>query len=172
MIYEVRFHGRGGQGAVTAANLLAVAAGYEGKYSRAFPFFGVERRGAPIQAFCRISTEPFRAYQNVYEPDTVVVLDSTLIKDVDVLSGLKKGGHAIVNCRECPGLKTKNISYVNATEIAIKNIKKPIVNTAMLGAFAKVTGVVKLDSLKQAVKDRFGESNVKALEECYNEVKG
>ena len=108
-IYEVRFHGRGGQGAVTAANLLAVAAGHEGKYSRAFPFFGVERRGAPVQAFCRISDKPFRAYQNVYEPDTVVVLDSTLIKDVDVISGLKEGGHAIVNCHECPNLKNDKV---------------------------------------------------------------
>jgi len=170
-IYEVRFHGRGGQGAVTAANLLAVAAGHEGKYSRAFPFFGVERRGAPVQAFCRISNQAFRSYQNVYEPDTVVVLDSSLIKDVNVISGLKTGGHAIVNCHTYPNLKSKSIHYVDATKIALKHIKKPIVNTAMLGAFAKVTDVVKLDSLKQAVSDRFGESNVKALEECYNGVK-
>jgi|TARA_Y100000310_G_scaffold333056_1_gene409830 pyruvate ferredoxin oxidoreductase gamma subunit len=171
MIYEVRFHGRGGQGAVTAANLLAVAAGHEGKYSRAFPFFGVERRGAPVQAFCRISDKPFRSYQNVYTPNTVVVLDSTLIKDVDVLSGLEKGGHVVVNCHTCPDLKSASVHYVDATKSALKHLKKPIVNTAMLGAFAKVTDIVKLESLKQVVKDNFGESNVKALEECYAEVK-
>ncbi|MDP7282083.1 MAG: 2-oxoacid:acceptor oxidoreductase family protein [Candidatus Undinarchaeales archaeon] len=171
MIYEVRFHGRGGQGAVTAANLLAVAAGFEGKYSRAFPFFGVERRGAPVQAFCRISDKPFRSYQNVYTPNTVVVLDSSLIKDVDVASGLEKDGHVVVNCHECPKLKNGNTHYVDATKIALNHIKKPIVNTAMLGSFAKVTDVVKLDSLKKAVLEKFGESNVKALEECYNEVK-
>jgi len=171
MIYEVRFHGRGGQGAVTAANLLAVAAGHEGKYSRAFPFFGVERRGAPVQSFCRISDKPFRSYQNVYEPDTVVVLDSSLIKDVDVVSGLKDGGHVVVNCNTCPNVKSNSIHYVDATEIALKHIKKPIVNTAMLGAFAKVTDVVKLDSLKQVIQEKFGESNLKALEECYKGVK-
>ena len=92
-------------------------------------------------------------------------------KDVDVVSGLKQGGHAVVNCNTCPNLKSDSVHYVDATEIAIKHLKKPIVNTAMLGAFAKVTNVVKLDSLKQAVLEKFGESNVKALEECYAGVK-
>jgi len=94
---EVRFHGRGGQGAVTAAELLAVAVGYKGWHSQSFPMFGVERRGAPVQAFCRIDDKPVRIHQNVETPDIVVVLDPTLMKDIDITSGLKKGGLIIIN---------------------------------------------------------------------------
>ncbi|MFA5382913.1 MAG: 2-oxoacid:acceptor oxidoreductase family protein, partial [Candidatus Micrarchaeia archaeon] len=94
---EVRIHGRGGQGAVTAAELLAIAVGYKGKYSQSFPYFGVERRGAPVQAYCRIDDKPIRVHQNVYTPDYVVVLDPTLISSINVCEGLKKGGTVIVN---------------------------------------------------------------------------
>jgi 2-oxoacid:acceptor oxidoreductase gamma subunit (pyruvate/2-ketoisovalerate family) len=175
---EIRFHGRGGQGAVTATELLAVAAADEGKFSQAFPFFGVERRGAPVMSFCRIDKKPIRIHQHVYEPDYVVVLDSSLMKTVDVCAGLKKDGMVIVNAklaREKLNLKAKRVFVVDATGIALKHIGRPIVNTATLGAFAKVTGLVTLDSLKKAIEERFPEKiankNIKAIEECFNQAR-
>lgn len=172
---EIRIHGRGGQGAVTAAELLAVAAAEGGKFTQAFPFFGVERTGAPVQAFCRIDDRPVRVHQNVYEPDVVVVLDASLLSVVDVCAGLKKGGTVIVNTKkkkEELGLKAEKVFTVNATEIAMKHLGRPIVNTAMLGAFAKVTGLIPLDALKRAIQHRFkgelAEKNIKAIEECFS----
>lgn len=169
---SIVFHGRGGQGAVTAAELLAVAASYEGKSSQAFPVFGVERRGAPVTAFCRIDDKPIRVHQQIYEPDIVVVLDKTLIDVVDVCKGLKEDGTVIVNSKEKPNVKAKNVYFVDATEIALKHIGAAITNTAMLGAFSKATGVVKLDSVKKAIGERFdgetAEKNKAAIEECYN----
>ena len=172
---EIRFHGRGGQGAVTAAELLAVAAAEGGRITQAFPFFGVERTGAPVQAFCRIDEKPIRIHQNVYEPDIVVVLDASLLPVVDVCAGLKKGGTVIVNTRkkkEELGLKADKVFTVDATAIAMKNLGRPIVNTAMLGAFLKVTNVVPLDALKRAIGQRFkaelAQKNSVAIEECFN----
>ncbi|MFC2174582.1 pyruvate ferredoxin oxidoreductase subunit gamma [archaeon] len=161
---EIRIHGRGGQGAVTASELLAVAAFRDGKYAQAFGKFGPERRGAPIQSFARISGEPIRIRQEVYEPDYVIVLDSSLMKVVDVKQGLKKGGTVIVNTSEdIPGMWC-----VDATRIALDVIGRPIVNTAMLGAFNKASEcVVTLDSLAEAIKERFpgkiGDLNAKAI---------
>ena len=178
MMEEIRFHGRGGQGAVTAAELLAVAAAEDGKYSKSFPFFGVERRGAPVQAFCRVSDKPIRINQNVYEPDMVVVLDPSLIKVVDVCAGLKEGGIIVTNAKqgECPNIeKAEEVYGVDATKIALEEIGKPIVNTAMLGAFAKVTGMVRMESLEKAIMNRFGgklaEKNIAAIKRCYEETK-
>jgi len=172
---EIRLHGRGGQGAVTAAELLAVSAAEGGKMTQAFPFFGVERTGAPVQAFCRIDDKPVRVHQNVYEPDVVIVLDASLLPVVDVCSGLKKGGTVIVNTKkkkEELGLKAEKVFTVDATNIALRNLGRPIVNTAMLGAFAKVTGLVPMDALKRAISHRFkgeiAEKNIKAIEECYS----
>ncbi|MFH1424729.1 MAG: pyruvate ferredoxin oxidoreductase subunit gamma [archaeon] len=175
---EIRFHGRGGQGAVTAAELLAIAAAEGGAMSQAFPFFGVERTGAPVQAFCRIDDKPIRVHENVYEPDIVVVMDPTLIKDVDVCNGLKGDEIVIINSSKdntelC--LKAKNVHNVDATAIAMKHIGRPIVNTALLGAFSKVTGLVPLDALKRAIEHHFpgeiGKKNVAAIEACYNSIK-
>ncbi len=173
---EVRFHGRGGQGAVTAAELLAVGAAESGNYVQSFPFFGVERRGAPVQAFCRISDKEIRIHQNVYTPDYIVVLDSTLLQAVDVSAGLKKGGVAVVNTNKQVKIKGAEATYcVDATGIARKHLGKPIVNTAMLGAFAAVTGLVKIDALEKAIRHRFegelGEKNVAAIRECYEVLK-
>ncbi|MFH1285704.1 MAG: pyruvate ferredoxin oxidoreductase subunit gamma [Candidatus Micrarchaeota archaeon] len=176
---EVRFHGRGGQGAVTAAELLAVAVGEGGKRSQAFPFFGVERRGAPVMSFCRIDEKPIRLHQQVYEPDYVVVLDNTLIEGgtVDVCSGLKKNGVVIINSncsKEAFKLPTKNIYTVDATSIALKHFGRALVNTAMLGAFAKVYGL-KLEAVKRAISEHFpkelAEKNMRAVEECFNQTK-
>lgn len=181
---EVRFHGRGGQGAVTAAELLAIAVGYKGKSSQSFPYFGVERRGAPVQAYCRIDNKPIKVHQNVYSPDYVVVLDPTLIDSINVCEGLKKGGVVIVNshlsAEECrKKLKSNNISEVytvDATSIALEKIGKPIVNTAMLGAFVNLVDWIDLNCLEKAVKQHFddqeiADKNISAFKGCCEIVK-
>jgi pyruvate ferredoxin oxidoreductase gamma subunit/2-oxoisovalerate ferredoxin oxidoreductase gamma subunit len=175
---EIKFWGRGGQGAVTATELLAVAASMGGKYAQAFPFFGVERRGAPVKSFCMIDDKPIRIHQYVYNPKYVVILDASLIGRPDILEGFKKDGIVVVNTEKQKNqlkLKVKNLFVVDATSIAIKNIGVPIVNTAMLGAFIKATNLVPLDAIKEAIKERFSpplaEKNIKAIEECYNETK-
>ena len=175
---EVRFQGVGGQGAVTAAELLAVAAGAEKKYSQAFPFFGVERRGAPVQSFCRIDDKPIRVHMRVYNPEIVVVLEKMLVERVDVCAGIEGKKIAIVNS-SAPvkqGFeKADRVYHVDATNIAIRHLGAPIVNTAMLGAVAKATGLVRLESLEQAIKERFSpelaQKNIAAIKECYETVK-
>jgi pyruvate ferredoxin oxidoreductase gamma subunit len=176
---EIRFHGRGGQGAVTAAEILAVAAFYDGRYSQAFPFFGVERRGAPVMAFARIDDKFIRLRSQIYEPDYIVVQDATLLEVIDVAHGLKERGMAIINTEKKPDeveLKTKaEIRTINATKIALDVLGVPIVNTAMLGAFSAMTEEVSLDSLKKAIEKRFPEKiaikNIKAVELAYKEGK-
>jgi pyruvate ferredoxin oxidoreductase gamma subunit len=175
---EIRFHGRGGQGAVTAAEILAIAAFYDGKYSQAFPFFGVERRGAPVTAFARIDDRFIRLRSQIYSPDYIVVQDPTLLEVVDVAEGLSDEGKAIINTEKKPQeivLDTKAEIYtINATKIALDVLGVPIVNTAMLGAFAAVSKVVTLDSLKKAVSKRFPEKlalkNQKAVEVAYQKM--
>jgi len=169
---EMRFHGRGGQGVVTAAEVLAIAAFYDGKQSQAFPFFGVERTGAPLEAYCRISDTPIKLHQNVYEPDYVVVLDDTLL-GMDVFKGLKGNGKKIVASAK----PVKGAYTVDALAIAERELGKPLVNVPVLGAFAKVTGIVTLASLEKAVRKQFerkpdaAEKNVRALKACFETVK-
>ena len=172
---EVTFWGRGGQGAVTAAELLAVASSAGGKYAQAFPFFGVERRGAPVRAFCRIDDKPIRVHQQIYTPDYVVILDASFIGRPDILEGFKKDGTVVVNTgkpKKQLNLKAKNIFTVDATTIAMTHLGRPIVNTAMLGAFIKATNLVPLDAVKDAIKERFNpqlaEKNIKAIEDCHS----
>ncbi len=170
---EIRFHGRGGQGAVTAARLLAEAAFLESKYCQAFPFFGAERRGAPVVAFARIDRKPIRTRTQVYEPNHVVVLDSTLPETVNVAMGLKRGGIIVLNAKKIPNqLKGAKVALVDATTVAIETLGVPITNTAMLGALAKATGAVSLDSVTEAIKKHFKEKlvekNVSAAEQAYN----
>ncbi|NJE54250.1 pyruvate/ketoisovalerate ferredoxin oxidoreductase subunit gamma [Thermococcus sp. 21S9] len=178
---EIRFHGRGGQGAVTAANILASAAFKQGKYVQAFPFFGVERRGAPVTAFTRIDDKPIRIKTQIYEPDIVVVLDPSLLDTVDVTAGLKDGGTVIVNTEKSKDevlakLKKKpaKLALVDATTIALDILGLPITNTAILGAVAKATGVVELKYVQEAIKETFsgtlGEKNAKAAEEAFNKT--
>ncbi len=171
---EIRFHGRGGQGAVTAARLLAEAAFLEGNHCQAFPFFGAERRGAPVMAFARISKAPIRTHEQVYAPDHVVVLDPTLVEAVNVASGLKKGGIVVLNSTKLPErLKGVKVALVDATAVAIESLGVPITNTTMLGALAKATGVVSLDSVKKVVEKRFGklaEKNIKAATRAYEQT--
>ncbi|HLB69970.1 MAG: pyruvate ferredoxin oxidoreductase subunit gamma [Candidatus Methanoperedens sp.] len=160
-MYEVRFHGRGGQGAVMAAQTLAEAAVIEGNYAVAFPFFGAERRGAPVLAFTRIDSKKIYSKTQVYAPDCVVVLDDSLLDTIDVVAGLKPEGTVVINSKEEPddidlGVSVRTAA-VDATSVALEILKAPITNTAILGAFAKTTGIVRLDSLEDAIGTRFGE---------------
>lgn len=173
---EIRFHGRGGQGAVTAAEILAKAAFEDGKYCQAFPFFGAERKGAPVMAFSRINDRPIRRRYQVYNPDYVIVLDDTLLEAVDVLSGLKEEGKVIINTTNDVSLGENVDSYsIDATGIAIDILGIPIVNTVMLGAFASATGIVTLDSIIKITKETFpgkiGEKNAEAAKIAYEEIK-
>ncbi len=181
-LLEVRWHGRGGQGAWTASELLARAAIHEGKYIQSFPEFGPERMGAPLRAFTRISDEPIRMHCAVYNPDVVVVLDPTLLKTVPVTEGLKDGGVILVNSKEDSAELRKTLKAekakvltIPATEIAVKILGRPITNTAMLGAVARVTGIVSLESIEKVVRERFrqniAEKNVAVVREVYEEVK-
>ncbi len=179
---EIRFHGRGGQGAVIASKVLAAAAFKEGKYVQAFPSFGVERRGAPVMAFTRIDDKPIRIRCQIYEPDHIVVLDPTLLEAIDVTAGLKEGGWVIINSEREPGAfnlpKGFRVATVDANSIAIKYKlgpkTAPIVNTAILGALARATGIVGLEALTEAVREAVPlnpKGNVAATREAYNSVK-
>ncbi len=173
---EIRIHGRGGQGSVTAAELLAVAAFKDGKFSQAFPAFGVERRGAPVQAFTRINDEIIRLRSQIYEPDYVIVQDPTLLEVVKVQSGIKDDGLILINSEFGPekfdlGTDAK-VMTVNATKIALDIIGRPIVNTVLLGAFAGASGLINPESIKEAVKAHFpgkvGEKNAEAIQQAYD----
>ena len=175
---EIRFHGRGGQGAVTAAQILADAVFREGKYSQAFPFFGAERRGAPVMAFARIDDRPIRVRSHVYEPDYVVVLDPTLLEVVKVTEGMREGGILIVNTERNPediACETcSKVATVDATTIALDILGVPITNTAILGAFAKATGEVKIETVLDSIRRMSParpEENAKAAERAYSETK-
>jgi 2-oxoacid:acceptor oxidoreductase gamma subunit (pyruvate/2-ketoisovalerate family) len=182
-ILEVRWHGRGGQGAWTASELLARAAIAEGKHIQSFPEFGPERMGAPVTAFTRISTEPIRIHCAVYNPDVVAVLDPTLLKTVKVADGLsEEGGSIIVNTKNSPeetrkmlGTDKGKVWTVQASEISLKTLGMPITNTAMLGAVARVTGIVSLETVERMIKGRFkpevAEKNFAVVKEAYQEAK-
>jgi len=181
-ILEVRWHGRGGQGAWTASELLARAAIYEGKHIQSFPEFGPERMGAPVTAFTRISTEPIRVHCAVYNPDVVAVLDPTLLKAVPFTEGLDEKGTVLINSKDNPAEIRKILNTdkgkvwtVPATEIAMKILGTPITNTAMLGAVARVTGIVSLESVEKVVRERFrqdvAEKNFAVVKEAFEEVK-
>ena len=179
---EVRFHGRGGQGAQVASKVLAVAFFHEGFYIQSFPAFGVERRGAPVMAFLRIDQQPIQLRVNIYEPDHIIVLDPTLVGAIDVTSGLRRGGWVLINTSQVPEafnhLKDFRTATVDATSIAIRNglgsRTNPIVNTAILGAFSRVTSLVRIDSVALAIREEIpakkGE-NAQAAREAYEEVK-
>lgn len=177
IMLEIRIHGRGGQGAVTMATLLAKAAGYDGKYAQAFPSFGPERRGAPIKAFCRISREPITVRSHVYTPDYVVVLDPTLLGLPQVSEGLKEKTVIIVNSKEEVNMSGPNrVLSIDASSLAMNILGRNIVNTAMLGVFAKALAMVKLDSVKKAIREVFGKKgkvadlNVKLVQEVFDKT--
>lgn len=156
---EIRIHARAGQGAITTASLLGEALFEEGKYAYAFPHFGAARMGAPMNAFVRVSDRPVRLRSQVYEPDYLLVIDPTLIKGFDVFKGFKERGVAIINSEEripIPDLdKTQEIFFVSGNKIAQEIMGRPLGNTAVLGAFCAITGLVKLESLIKAINKRF-----------------
>ena len=179
-LIEIRWHGRGGQGAVTSAELMARAAINEGKYASAFPAFGAERRGAPVVAFLRInSKEPIRVRAEIDEPDIVVVLDPRLLRIANVTSGLKEEGTLIINTAKSlqeveSEFESKwHLTLVDATKIAQESLGVPIVNTAMIGALLKTTEVVRLESLLEPLQyhfPRLAERNMNAIKRAYEET--
>ncbi|HDQ45927.1 MAG TPA: pyruvate ferredoxin oxidoreductase [bacterium] len=177
---EIRFHGRGGQGAVKGSDILAIAAFREGKEVQAFPFFGVERRGAPVTAFTRISDTEIRIHCYIYDPDVLVVLDPTLIGAVPLSEGLKDGGKIIINTRRRPdeflfdGIRNPHVYTADCSSIALHyglgTKEAPIVNTTILGAVARATGLVSIESIMDAIRERIpiksGE-NAQAARDAY-----
>ncbi len=178
---EIKILGRGGQGAVTASQILAIAAFHDNKQSQAFPSFGVERRGAPATAFTRIDDKQINLRSHVYNPDIVLILDASLLEAVNATEGLKPNGTIIVNSRKTPeelAIKGKfKVSTVDATSVALEIFKRNIVNTVILGAFAKVTKLVSLDSINKAIEERFEgkqklvELNKTAVKQAYEKTK-
>jgi 2-oxoacid:acceptor oxidoreductase gamma subunit (pyruvate/2-ketoisovalerate family) len=188
---QIRIHGRGGQGVVTSAELIAIAAFKSGLYAQAFPSFGVERSGAPIQAFARISETPITVREHIYEPNIIIVQDATLLESDDVLFGANKNTKIIVNTSQSAAeietkIKTekiqsfipnaKNVFVTDATKIALEVLGRNIMNTTILGVFAKFTGLIKLDGLSKAISEKLGgkgekivDTNIAAAKRTYNE---
>jgi pyruvate ferredoxin oxidoreductase gamma subunit len=176
---EIRIHARAGQGAITTAYLLGYAYFLKGLYPYAFPSFGAARMGAPMNAFVRVDTKPVRLRSQIYEPDYVIVVDSTLMRGFNCFSGLKEEGIAIINARE--GIEVPKVNarqkvfVVPANDIALKTIGRPLGNTALLGAYARATGEIDLNTLVEAVKNRFSgkaqETNIEAVKQGYEFIK-
>lgn len=183
-MFQVRIHGRGGQGVVTAAELLSVAAFREGREAQAFPTFGSERTGAPVVAFCRIDDRAIRVREPITEPDAVIVQDPTLLHQVDLFGGLADEGYLLVNTGRTfaelglgeyvERFEEGRRATVPATEIARERLGRPLPNAALLGAFAALTQEVSLESVAAAIRERFpgatGEQNVAAAEEAYRQA--
>ncbi|WP_116948634.1 2-oxoacid:acceptor oxidoreductase family protein [Jiangella endophytica] len=184
-MFQVRIHGRGGQGVVTAAELLSVAAFVEGRYAQAFPSFGSERTGAPVVAFCRISDVAIRRREPIVDPDAIIVQDTTLLEGIDVFAGLRQDGYALLNAPVPAselGLVERlrwyppgRVVTVPASELAQRHLGRPVPNAALLGAFAALTGVVSAASVMAAIRGRFGdglaEGNLAAATEAYDLVR-
>ncbi len=182
--FEVRIHGRGGQGVVTAAELLSVAAFDEGLHAQAFPSFGSERTGAPVVSFCRLDVTPIRTHEPVAEPDALIVQDSTLLHQVDLFSGLGPDGYLLINSARdfeglgidelTAGLRAGRALALPAGEVARRRLGRPLPNAALLGAFAALTGRLRLGSVQDAIRERFpgqaGEDNSAAAAECFELV--
>jgi pyruvate ferredoxin oxidoreductase gamma subunit len=183
-MFQVRIHGRGGQGVVTAAELLSVAAFIDGRSAQAFPSFGAERTGAPVEAYCRIAGMPIRLREPVHHPDAVIVQDATLRRHLDVFAGLQTGGYVLINSiRDWEGLGLDTYGaglcrdrtvIVPATELALEHIGRPLPGAALLGAFAALTEQVSLDAVNAAIRQRFpdrlAEGNVEVATAAYRLV--
>lgn len=180
----VRIHGRGGQGVVTAAELLSMAAFTDSWHAQAFPSFGSERMGAPVMAFCRIARQTIRTREAVTHPDVVMIQDSTLLHQVEIFSGLSPEGYVLINStlsldelgigEFLQSIPNDRVCVVPASDIGITHMKRPIVNTPMLGAFAAMTGLIKLSSVQSAIRQKFprslGEANAAASKDGYDHV--
>lgn len=178
-MFKIRIHGRGGQGAKKAAKIIGLAAFGMGKQVQDFALYGAERRGAPVMSFVRINDEPILERGNIDDPDVVLVLDRTLTEVVNVADGLKEHGLLIVNSGHPISIDTTAVvKYVDATKIALETIGRPIFNTTMLGALAKLTGIISLDALLKAIEAEFShypekiiQANKAAVKKCYEEIK-
>ncbi|MBE0489356.1 MAG: 2-oxoacid:acceptor oxidoreductase family protein [Halomonas sp.] len=183
---QIRIHGRGGQGVVTAAEMLSIAAFEEGRHAQAFPSFGSERTGAPVVAFCRIDDQPIQIREPILAPDVLIIQDATLLHQVDVFQGLKPEGYVLINSRrplEELGLeeiterfRRERLITLSATDIALKHLGRPLPNAVLLGGFAALTGLVGLDGVTHAIEHKFrGEivrRNIAAATEAYEAVAG
>ncbi len=184
MVFQVRIHGRGGQGVVSSAEMLSVAAFLEGKHSQAFPSFGSERMGAPVMAFCRIDDKEIRLREPVVEPDALIIQDTTLLHQVDLFNGVDAKGYLLINTsgdiaqlgigefvdRFPPG----HVQAVPATELALEHVGRPVPNAALLGGFAAISGEVSLDSVETAIREKFpgavGDGHAKAAAAAFHAI--
>jgi pyruvate ferredoxin oxidoreductase gamma subunit len=180
-MFEIRLHGRGGQGVVTGAELLSVAAFDEGKYAQAFPSFGSERMGAPVVSFCRIDDQAIRLREPILEPDALIIQDPTLLHSLDLFSGLNPEGYVLINSTRSfeelgiadftKQFPPRHVCDVGATDLAMKHVGRPLPNAALLGGFAAITKLLAFDSVAKAIREKFpgpvGESNIAAAREAY-----
>lgn len=180
-MFQVRIHGRGGQGVVTAAELLSIAAFLEGKHAQAFPSFGSERMGAPVVSFCRLDDKEIRLREPIDVPDAVIIQDRTLLHSVNVFQGLQSDGYVLINSRrsfEQLGIAdfigefpADQVCVINATELAMKHVNRPVPNAALLGGFAAISKQLHMESVEQAIRQKFagavGDANVAAAREAF-----
>ena len=183
-MFQIRIHGRGGQGAVTAAEMLSVAAFLEGKHAQAFPSFGSERMGAPVVSYCRIDDKEIRLREPILDPDALIVQDPTLFKVVDLCQGLKPTGYLLVNsnrsladlhlARHAEQMPAGHALTVPASDLALKHVGRPLPNAVLLGAFAALTGIVALKSVVAAIREKFpqkiADQNIAAATEAHDEI--
>jgi len=184
-MFEIRIHGRGGQGVVTGAELLSVAAFDEGKHAQAFPSFGSERMGAPVISFCRVDDQEIRLREPILEPDALIIQDPTLLHSVEVFSGLKPEGYILINSTRSfeelgiadfvAGFPPHHVCDLGATELAMHHIGRPVPNAALLGGFAAITGLLAFESVEKAIREKFphaiAEANVAAARDAYEIAK-
>jgi pyruvate ferredoxin oxidoreductase gamma subunit len=184
-MFEIRIHGRGGQGVVTGAELLSVAAFDEGKHAQAFPSFGSERMGAPVVSFCRVDDKEIRLREPILEPDALIIQDPTLLHSVDVFSGLKPEGYILINSTRSFAelgiadfvgrFPASHVRDIGATELALRHIGRPVPNAALLGGFAAISGLLAFESVEKAIRERFpqaiAEGNIAAAREAYELAK-
>jgi pyruvate ferredoxin oxidoreductase gamma subunit len=182
---QIRIHGRGGQGVVTAAEMLSIAAFEQGRHAQAFPSFGSERTGAPVVAFCRIDDREIRLREPILAPDVLIVQDPTLLHQVDVFQGLQSDGYVLINSKRsfdelgveeiAKRFRHERLLTVPATEIALKHLGRPLPNAVLLGGFAALTGIVTLEAVAHAIRDKFSgkiaDGNVGAAAEAYEVVR-
>jgi pyruvate ferredoxin oxidoreductase gamma subunit len=183
-MFQVRLHGRGGQGVVTGAELLSIAAFLEGKHAQAFPSFGSERTGAPVVSFCRIDDKEIRSREPIQTPDAIIIQDPTLLHAVNVFDGLKPDGYVLINSLKSPEqlgiaeitakLPANHFCDLGATELARKHIGRPAPNTSLLGGFAAISGQISLASVEEAIRRKFpgriAEGNIAAARAAYEET--
>ena len=183
-MFQVRIHGRGGQGVVTGAEMLSIAAFQGGRHAQAFPSFGSERTGAPVVAFCRMDDKEIRLREPIMEPDALIIQDPTLLHQVDVFSGLKKDGYILINTTKTfdqlglgefvKWFRPEHLLTVPASELAMKHVRRPVPNVPMLGAFAALGGLISLDAVHAAIQRKFSgavaQGNMQAASEAYEIV--